>query len=65
MKINSVAMEDNPTTMEVDSVAKELDFAKAWHDLVLVHLDLTTAELVSKVAALIQQSPRPPRIFLA
>jgi hypothetical protein len=29
MKIDSVTMEDNLTTMEVDSVAKELDFAKA------------------------------------
>jgi hypothetical protein len=29
MKIDLVAMEDNLTTMEVDSVAKELDFAKA------------------------------------
>jgi hypothetical protein len=29
MKIDPVAMEDNLTTVEVDSVAKELDFAKA------------------------------------
>jgi hypothetical protein len=29
MKIDPVAMEDNLTTVEVDSVAKELDFTKA------------------------------------
>jgi hypothetical protein len=29
MKIDPVAMEDNLTTVEVVSVAKELDFAKA------------------------------------
>jgi hypothetical protein len=29
MKIDPVAMEDNLTTVEVDSVAKELDFAEA------------------------------------
>jgi hypothetical protein len=29
MKIDPVSMEDNLTTVEVDSVAKELDFAKA------------------------------------
>jgi hypothetical protein len=29
MKIDPVAMEDNLTIVEVDSVAKELDFAKA------------------------------------
>jgi hypothetical protein len=29
MKIDPVAMEDNPTTMDVDLVARELDFAKA------------------------------------
>jgi hypothetical protein len=29
MKIDPVAMEDNLTTVEVDSVAKELNFAKA------------------------------------
>jgi hypothetical protein len=29
MKIDPVAMEDNPTTMDVDSVAKELDFMNA------------------------------------
>jgi hypothetical protein len=29
MKIDPVAMEDNPTTVEGDAVAKELDFAKA------------------------------------
>jgi hypothetical protein len=29
MKIDPVEMEDNLTTVEVDSVAKELDFTKA------------------------------------
>jgi hypothetical protein len=29
MKIDPVAMEDNPTIVEVDAMAKELDFAKA------------------------------------
>jgi hypothetical protein len=29
MKIDPVAMEDNPTTAEVDAVAKQLVFAKA------------------------------------
>jgi hypothetical protein len=64
MKIDPVATEDNPTTLDVDSVAKDLAFAKAWHDLVLVCLDFMTTELVSKVAASIQQSPTPARIFL-
>jgi hypothetical protein len=59
MRIDPVAMEDNLTIVEVDSLAKELDFAKAYHDLVLVCLDLTTTELVSKVAVSIQQSPTP------
>jgi hypothetical protein len=29
MKIDSIAIEYNPTTMEVNLVAKELDYAKA------------------------------------
>jgi hypothetical protein len=49
LDVKLTVVEDNSVDGEFDSIAKELD-------LVLVHLNFTTTELVSEVAVLIRRS---------